>query len=330
LFGPLVSIVIVNYNGKIFLKKCLTSVLKTNYPNIEVIVVDNGSTDGSPELLRSFASDSEIKVILSETNLGFAGGNNVGIELATGDYVVFLNNDTTVEPNWINELVRVLESDFTIGAAQSKLLLMDSPSHLDCAGLFSNFYGDTFARGQGEKDVEKYGCGEIFTCKGASMIVRRKILERIGSFDSDYFTYYEDTDLSWRIRLAGYKILFVPSSIVYHKCNGSIPIVGARSLFFQVYLWKRNRIITLIKNYEIQNIIKYLFLSLVYEFSQIVSVGFSSLLKGGNLGYSIETSRALLWNLKHFSDTWKKRVYVQSFVRKVSDKEIMCKMRVKQ
>jgi len=329
LFASLVSIVIVNYNGEIFLKKCLTSVLKTNYPNIEVIVVDNGSTDGSSQLLRSLASESRIKVIMSKTNLGFAEGNNIGIQLATGDYIVFLNSDTIVEPNWITELINVLESDFTIGAAQSKLLLMDSPSRLDSAGNFSNFYGDTFARGLSEKDEGQYLCEEIFTCKGASMIIRNKILEKIGAFDSDYFTYYEDTDLCWRIRLAGYKIMFVPASIVYHKGSGSIPIVGDKSFFFQVYLMKRNRIATLMKNYEIQNLIRYLCLSLVYELSRIVIVGFDNLLKGKRLIYSREASRAILWNLKHLPDTWKKRVYIQSSVRRVTDQDIKCKMQVR-
>ncbi len=329
MFDSLVSIIIVNFNGEIFLQKCLTSVLKTNYSNIEVIVVDNGSTDGSSELLRSFSYDSRIKLIMNEKNLGFAQGNNVGIELAAGDYVVFLNNDTIVEPNWITEFVKVLESNFTIGAAQSKLLLLDSPSILDCAGNFSDFYAITFARGLGEKDVGKYECDEIFTCKGASMIVRRKVIEQVGTFDSDFFTYYEDTDLCWRIRLAGYKILYVPTSIVYHKGSGSIPTVGIKSLFFQVYLMKRNRITTLLKNYEIQNLIKYLSLSLVYECSQIVIIGFDNLLRGKDLVYSKEASRAILWNLKHFQGIWKKRVYIQSLVRRVSDQDIMCKMQVR-
>jgi len=326
LYNPLVSIIVLNYNGKNFLKKCLPSVLETRYPNLEIIVVDNGSIDGSLEFLSGFSFDCRIRVIKNRINKGYAAGNNIGICSSHGDYLVFLNNDTVVEPEWLSELIKAMESDLSIGAAQSKLLLMDSPKHLDCAGNFSDFYGGTLSRGLGEEDVDQYKYGEIFSCKGAAMIIRRGVLDKIGLFDSDYFAYYEDTDLCWRIQLAGYKILYIPSSIVYHKGSGSIPTVGDSSTFFQVYLMKRNRIALLLKNYEIKNAIRYLISVLVYETSKIAIVGLNDLQKHRNLSYSIASSKAILWNLKHFRQTWNKRVYVQKVVRSISDREIISKM----
>jgi GT2 family glycosyltransferase len=319
----LVSIIIVNYNGEHFLTRCLDSVLKTSYSDFEVIVVDNGSTDGSKGVLKSYTGHQKIKIIINKVNLGFAEGNNVGINVASGNFIVFLNNDTFVEPDWLTELVKVFWSDIKVGAAQSKLLLMDSPSCIDCAGNFSDFHGGTFARGLGEKDMGKYEFDEIFTCKGASMIVSRQVIQEIGVFDTDFFTYYEDTDLCWRIRLAGYKIFYVPTSIVYHKGSGSIPMTGDGSFFFQIYLMKRNRITTLLKNYEIKNLVKYLTPLLVYECSQIVIIGFNDLLKRKKFLYSKHASSALLWNLKNFSRIWKKRLIIQRQLRKVTDEEIM-------
>lgn len=327
MFTPLVSIIILNHNGKRFLENCLPSVLQTKYDNFEVIVVDNASIDGSLELLKFFSSHHRIQVIENKVNTGYAGGNNKGISLARGDYVVFLNNDTVVESEWLLELVKTMESDISIGAAQSKLLLLDSPGYLDCAGNFLNLYGDTFARGLGEEDVDKYKSGDIFSCKGASMIVRRCVLDEIGIFDSDYFAYYEDTDLCWRMQLAGYNIVFVPSSVVHHKGSGSIPTVGPSSVFFRIYLMKRNRIALLLKNYEIQNAIRYILPNLVYEGCQIVTTGLDDLHKKRDLSYSKAASKAILWNFKHFKQTWKKRVYIQTIVRCRSDQEIMRKMR---
>lgn len=325
MYSPLVSIIILNYNGKRFLGNCLRSVLKTRYPNLEIIVVDNGSIDGSLEFLSNFSSDSRIQVIKNRINKGYAGGNNEGIILARGDYIIFLNNDTLVEPEWVLELIKVMESDILIGAAQSKLLLMDSPKQLDCAGNFSYFDGSTIPRGLLELDVGQYVFGEIFSCKGASMIIRRDVLDMVGPFDPDYFAYYEETDLCWRIRLAGYKIVYVPTSVVYHKGGGSIPNEVRKASFFQVYLMKRNRILTLLKNYEIGNIIRYLIPSIVYEYARIITQE----RKSKTSHYSLEISNAILWNLKHFRQTWKKRSYVQNVIRHKTDQEIKHMMLLK-
>ena len=151
---PLVSVIILNYNGKRFLNKCLTSVLNSNYSNVEVILVDNASTDDSIKLVKeSFGHSPVLIIVKNSTNLGFAAGNNVGLSCSKGKYVVFLNNDTVVEPNWLIELVGVMETNAKIGAAQSKLLSLHNKNFFDSAGDFIDYYGIPIRRGSwGEED----------------------------------------------------------------------------------------------------------------------------------------------------------------------------------
>ncbi len=151
---PMVSIVILNFNGKKFLNQCLDSVLQSDYRNFEVILVDNASTDGSIELVqKNFHQHSNLRIVTNGTNLGFAEGNNIGARAATGKYVVFLNNDTEVDPEWLQELLIVVESDKTVGAAQSKLLLLARAraKTIDSAGDFVNCYGKGWMRGCEER-----------------------------------------------------------------------------------------------------------------------------------------------------------------------------------
>jgi GT2 family glycosyltransferase len=175
----MISIVILNFNGKKFLDECLSSVLKSNYPDFEVIFVDNASTDGSVEFVQSnFRGYSNLRIIRNNRNLGFAEGNNVGAKVAKGEYVVFLNVDTKVDPNWLKELVTAMESDESIGAAQSKLLQFDGRT-IDSAGDFINFYGFGWMRGHGEIDRGQFNkIDEIFSARGAAMIVRKKSFRR--------------------------------------------------------------------------------------------------------------------------------------------------------
>jgi GT2 family glycosyltransferase len=327
---PLVSVIIVNYNGKDFLVKCLSSVFRTNYPIFEVILVDNGSTDGSLEAVNKlFAHSGRLKIVKNHANVGFAEANNIGFGYSRGKYVVLLNNDTVVDSEWISELVKVMESDSSIAAAQSKILLMDHPRRFDCAGGFIDYDGTTYPRGHFAQDIGQYEkIEEIFTCKGAAMIIRKDALLKVGLFDSSYFFYYEETDLCWRFWLAGYKVLYVPSSVVYHKGGGSVPKDMSQQFFYNVYLLNRGRIMTLLKNYEIWNIIRYLMPWMLLQIEKIVSAG----LKGyrrSNILYSLALTRAILWNLRNLSSIWKKRLYVQKIVRKFPDNEVMHKMKLK-
>lgn len=315
--NPQVSVIVVNYNGKIHLERCLRSVLRTDYNNLEIIFVDNGSTDSSVKFVQErFGKDSRMKIIRNQCNLGFSGGNNTGIKKSKGKYVVFLNNDTEVTHRWLKELVSVAESDPSVGACQSKLLVLGSTNVLDSAGDFVTVHGLSSPRGYLDKDrytkVE-----EIFSGRGAALLVRHDILNEIGFFDESYFNGYEDVDLCWRIRLRGYKVMFVPGSVVFHAGRASTRKSGSKELFHK----HKNFLTTFLKNYSFKNMIKYfpsaVLLRLIMSFSPFKDI---------REIYEPSTGTALksfMWVLLHFGNIWKKRLIVQYHIRKTTDSEIL-------
>ncbi|MGB9756383.1 MAG: glycosyltransferase family 2 protein [Candidatus Bathyarchaeales archaeon] len=315
---PLVSVIILNYNGltnlKTILEKCLRSVLNTNYPNFEVLFVDNASTDGSVKFIKGkFGRDPRLRIIQNTRNWGFAEGNNIGIRNAKGEYVALLNSDTKVDPRWLTELVKIVQMP-TIGAAQSKLLQMDSPDTLDCAGGFLDYYGYHLERGRGE-DANKYNkVDEIFYAKGAGALIKKEVLNKTGLFDSETFLYFDETDLCWRIWLSGYKVVFVPSSIVYHA-----PSLTASKLqnAIRLYFYTRNHMLILLKNYNTQNMLKTLTASLLLELRNMIKF----IMKREPFN-SLAIFKALLWNMLHLKQTWKKRRITQKLVRKIPDEHI--------
>jgi hypothetical protein len=161
------------------------------------------------------------------------------------------------------------------------------------------------------------------------MAIRKDVLRNVGLIDSAYFFYYDDTDLCWRLWLAGYRIVYVPSSVVYHKRGGSVPKEISKQFFFQVYLPNRNRIMILLKNYEICNLIRYLTFWLLPEFLIIVVRGLRGY-RRSNMLYSLASSRAILWNLRNLRSIWKKRLYIQKILRKKPDSVIMSKMTLRE
>jgi GT2 family glycosyltransferase len=312
---PSVSIIILNYNGRDFVERCLKSVLNTDYPNFEVVFVDNASTDGSPELVKKmFGSDPRLKFIHNDNNLGFAEGNNIGARAAKGEYIVFLNNDTEVDPNWIEEIVKVMESDLTIGIAQSKLRSLGNRRLMDCAGGFIDHYGWSHRRGEREEDRGQFSkVDEIFYAVGAAMVVRRGILNKVEMFDPNYFIYFEDTDLCWRVWLSGHRVVFVPASIVFHMVRGTMKKQPVRTIF----LGCRNNITTLLKNYELCNVVKYLPANLMF----ICVVATFRLLKG-EINMTLAYFKAILWNILNLKHIWAERLRVQHLIRKISDDKL--------
>jgi len=316
---PLISIIIVNYNGIKFIKRCLNSVLNSDYPNFEVIFVDNASIDGSYELVKKlFGSNSRLTIIRNNKNLGFTGGTNLGFWYAKGDYIVFLNYDTEVSQNWLKVLVEIMNSNLRIGAAQCKLLNLYDKRRIDSAGQFIDPLGYGYPRGD-EEDIGQYdNVEEIFYADGAALIVKRLIINQVSlnglPFDSDYFGYYEDADLCWRVRLRGYKVVLIPTSIVYHARTAAKLHKMSSYLIFS---HAKNRIMTLIKNYGLGNLIKYLPLLLFFETIRAI------ILLKTKPDHSIAILKAILWNLKNLKKTWKKRLIVQQFIRRVPDPYIM-------
>lgn len=309
-----VSIIIVNWNGLGHLEKCLPSLFKIDYPNYDVIVVDNASKDESvPYMEKNFP---KIKIVQNKTNEGFAGGNNAGLSMVTGDYVLLLNNDTVVTKNFIDELVKTIESDPSIACVQSKILSMDYPDRLDSVGAYLTNTGFLYHFGYFQKNKKSYDSTKtLYTAKGACMMVRKKIVDQIGLFDQDFFAYFEETDFCHRIWLHGGKIEYCPKSIIYHKVGGTSNSMN--NAFIQFHSFK-NRINSYLKNLGTIELFKILPLHLVLcEIAALVFI------PKGRPDLFIAINKAICWNFVNLSKTLNKRRKVQHKLRKVSDSEFM-------
>lgn len=246
-FPPKVSIVILNYNGKDVLGGCLSSVFAVDYPNLEVILVDNNSRDGSFETAKG--NFSKAVFIKNTENLGFSAGNNVGIRFALekmADYVLLLNNDTRVERNFVTKLLEVAENDDGIGILSPLIFKGKTKDVWFSGGKINWFKMKAFHNSNiGKKELKSYPT-EIIS--GCSMLIKKKVFERIGLLDEDYFLYWEDTDFSYRAKKAGFKRVIVPGSAVCHyeeskkrKVNKAYWLVISGLIFFKknTPLWLR-------------------------------------------------------------------------------------------
>lgn len=310
----LVSIIIVNWNGLRWLKMCLPSLQKQRYKSIEIILVDNASTDGS--IAWAQKNHPGVKIIRNNENLGFAEANNVGYRVAKGKYVLLLNNDTIVQPDFLVELVKKTESAPDIAGAQSKLLLMDDHSRLDAVGAFLTPTGFLFHWGFRKKNGRKYDKTEnLYTAKGAAMMFRRDILRAVEMdnciLDPAYFAYFEETDLCHRIWLTGNRIVYAPKSVIFHKMGGTS--TGMNNAFIQYHSFK-NRIRTYLKNLEARNLLTLMPVHLLMcEFFSVAS------LATGKVALSLAIQRSIWWNIINWGDTMTARRYIQSRIRKVPD-----------
>ncbi|MFM1945283.1 MAG: hypothetical protein RI897_4265 [Verrucomicrobiota bacterium] len=253
---PKVSILIVNYNGAQWLENCLNSLLQTSYPNREIIVVDNNSTDHSLHLLQNYPT---VHTVQSPTNLGFAGGNNLGLNHCSGEFILLLNNDTTVTPNFLEPLVHYLTQNPQVGIAQSKMLLPRFNHTLDVCGSFLTSFGFPYHVGYYKPDGPAYSKPyPVFSAKGACMILRRSILPLTGNFlfDDSFFCYYEETDLCHRAWLAGIETHFVPQSVIHHLHGATGGQPNRAGFVLQLYL--RNQLFSLLSNLSTPALLKIL------------------------------------------------------------------------
>lgn len=235
--------VVVNWNGAAHLPDCLGSIARQSYPSLQIIVVDNGSTDGSVEILRS-TYGNRVHLIESPVNLGFASGNNLGIRAATGAYVALLNNDAVADAGWVEALVQAAEADPRVGMCASKIYVRGQPGVLDSAGLLLSRDGVGRGRGRLERDDGRFAREEdALVPSGCAALYRRAMLDAIGLFDEDFFAYCEDTDLGLRGRLAGWRCRYVPGAVVFHTYSGS----SAPYSPFKAFQVERNRIWVVVK-----------------------------------------------------------------------------------
>ena len=218
---PLLSVIIPNWNGKHFLTECIDSLKEQTFRDFEIILVDNGSTDGSAEFAEKRYGDF-IRIIRNDKNLGFTGGNNVGIQASKGEYIVLLNNDTWADPRWLEELAKATRFDPPIRMWGSKVCSYYQRDRIEGVGELIYWDGLCRARGQYEQDHGQYNAmEEILFPPGCGAMYRKSLLDEIGLFDEDFFTYADDSDVGIRARLAGWKCLYAPSAIVYHKNSGT-------------------------------------------------------------------------------------------------------------
>ena len=249
---PKVSFLMLNWNGIEYTRKCLISLLATDYPNFEIIVVDNGSDADEGGMLRA-AFGKKITVIKNSKNLGYAQGMNIAYQHSSGDMVMLLNNDMEFPTRWLWSLVKILQTNLRAAGAQPKIrdiLNRSEFEYASAAGGFVDVFGYPFARGRIFYDIEKdHGQYEenIRVSWAGILLLRRSVLEKIGLFDAIFFNYGEDMDLCMRIYRAGYEIINVPKSIVYHVGGGALKKNLRKKMFYH----HRNNLIFIIKNWPI-------------------------------------------------------------------------------
>ena len=236
------SILIATYNGAPYLEACLNSLQREIGGDDELILVDNASKDGSAGLANMLWPRA--RIIRNPSNRGFAAACNEGARAAAGEFLVFLNQDTRVEPGWLEGLLMPFELSTQVGLVTSKLLLMSQPARIHMCGQDVHFTGLTFGRGFLQPSESLPLREKIGAVSGASFAIRRQLWQRLGGFDERLFMYYEETDLCWRARLAGYNSLYTPGSVAYHDYHPGQP--GYLALYYTM----RNRYILLLNSYS--------------------------------------------------------------------------------
>ena len=305
---PLVSIIILNYNAGNLLLECIESVSKTNYDNFEIIVVDNASKDDSVNQCKE--KFQEIQIIENEKNLGYCEGNNIGIRNAKGEFVVILNPDTMVDGNWLKELINGYKK-FGDGMYQPRFLTTDNHKILQGTGNMIHLFGFGFARNKGDIDEGQFNKPEsIGYASGTCLFTSKKILEKLGMFDSFLFAYHDDLDLCWRAALENIKSYYIPSSIVYHPPEG----YTFKWNSFKFYLLERNRQYCLLTHYSRVTYFKML------PALMMVDIGvFFYYLKKGVLQSKFKATLNILKNFNQINSRYKQ---IQN-KRLISDRELI-------
>ena len=227
---PEVSVVVVNWNGAAWLPRCLEALRRQRGIQFETVLVDNGSTDGSVELVA--ASFPEVRIVRLPSNEGFAGGNNAGVRAARARLVAFLNNDTEADPGWLRALADALCATPHAALAASRIVFMDRPGVIDSAGDGWLRAGSGFKRGHGSAAGAWEDQDQVFGACGAACMIRRDAFEAVGGFDEEFFLLFEDVDLSYRVRLAGWTCVYVPAARVLHASSATIGRLSSLSVFY--------------------------------------------------------------------------------------------------
>jgi len=305
---PLVSIIILNYNAGQLLTDCVNSILRSDYGNYEIIVVDNASKDQSH--IKCKQKFSQIHLIENTENLGYCEGNNIGIGNSKGEFVVILNPDTLVEPNWIKELISAYKK-FGDGLYQPKFLTTTNHEIIMSTGNMIQLFGFGYSRGKGELDNKQFEEPEIIGyASGTCLFTSSKLLRELGMLDPFLFAYHDDLDLGWRAVMIGIKSYYIPRSIVYHPPEGFI----FKWSPFKFYLLERNRQYCLLTHYSRRTLYKILPALFLVEIA--VTAFYTT---RGMLGLKIKANLDIIRNRKTIKNRYRE---LQKF-RKLSDHDII-------
>ncbi len=315
---PPVAVLILNFNGIDWLKICLPSVIRSTYPNFTVHVIDNGSTDGSQDFVR--IRYPAVRLIPFQTNLGFAEAYNHAVAEVDAEYILFLNNDTLIlTRNWIELLIQRLEMNWDVAAVGCKLVTMNDPGILDSVGVMGIKYWRGFVDiGKYERDRGQYDDPTMtpFSVCGAAMLVRKNRFDLVGGFDSKFFAYVEDVDLSWRLRLGGFKLAYEPNAKVAHYFSGSRETSDLDPE--KLYLSHRNVLRAIIKNcgsslgWALRN---------YFFFTLLLTIGFVPL----EPRKSAALVKGVVWNLCNLRSTLESRMNTQGS-RWIAEEGILLQM----
>lgn len=308
-----VAVVILNWNGKKFLEKFLPSVFSNNSSYAEIIVADNASSDDSISFLKT--NYPQLKIIQNADNGGFAKGYNDALKQVDAEYYVLLNSDVEVTPNWIDSVIKLMDTDKSIVACQPKIKAFDNKSFFEYAGAAGGYidkYGYPFCRGRIldtlEEDKGQYNdVREIFWATGACLFVRAELYHKVSGFDEDFFAHMEEIDLCWRLKNLGYQIMYCPDSTVYHVGGGTLNKTSPK----KTYLNFRNNLILLCKNHPPQ----YFFLKLMWRMNLDGVAGVKFLL-AGQFSHFVAVLKAHKSFYFTLSQTLKKRKVLKAQIKK--------------
>jgi len=298
---PLISIIIVNLNGRKFLEKCLESITKTSYKNYEIILVDNNSSDNSVEFVKN--EYSGIRIIKLERNFGYAEPNNIGAKISNGEFLVFLNNDTIVTSDFISEMIKVMNEYPQVAICQS--LLLKPNGMIDSSGDFVDINGNAYSLHDKPTEIR-----EILSAKGASMMIRKNVFWELDGFDKNYFVSFEDVDLGWRAWIIGHKVVLVPKSIVHHIGGQTIKKIEKEIQFHII----KNNLLLRLTNFETYHVFTsitslFLFGFIKRIFGLTINKNYNS---SNTLPSFLIISKGILWTIKNMKYILTKRKKINS------------------
>jgi GT2 family glycosyltransferase len=296
---PLVTFIIINWNGDNFVQDCIHSILKQTYKNIEIIVVDNGSTDYSPILIERMTHYiPNLHLIKNDKNVGFAAACNIGIKRASGDFIVCINNDAILDQNWLTEVIKEVLYSKEIAIASGPIFYYMDPSLIWSFGAkFDCVSGFSWNLGQKEYFFQTE---EIDYLSGCVMLIRKECLSKIGLFDEKFFLYDDDIDICFRAKYKGYHLAFVPKALAWHRVSE-----GKKKMPYKVYYYKmRSDLRFCFKHLDVQYILSSLFFHVISYIADMLFFRRNPL-------YFLFAIKAFLWNLINLHETFRARAIVR-------------------